>query len=350
MRPVIVINPLIAERATGMGVAGEGLRVVLPEQAVTPAPRLDAWFHRINRLRPDALRQALRFLFAQVVPGLAGRGPLLVFSSHHAPVWRTGRHVVVINDLIALRYPEQSRAQAWYYRHVLPRVVRAASRVVTLSVAVQAELAAEYPGTVAARATVIPAYSARLGEAPGAGQPMAVRRARGVLAFVGARYRHKNLGLLIAALRHEECRGLSVVVTGCRRELWTGLADLESAGRARVADHVAPAELGELYGAALALVYPSLAEGQGLPPLEAMAAGCPVICADIPVLRETCDEAAFYVDPGDGAALASLLGRLQRGELDDECARRAGLGRQRVAAFGLPGLREKWRTLLEEMA
>lgn len=350
MKRVTLINPLISERATGMGVAGEGLRLALPEGSVSPAPGLDAWFRRINRVRPAALRQVLRFLLAQVVPWLAGRGTILLFSSHHAPVWRTNRHVVIINDLIALRYPDQSSSQTWYYRRVLPRVVRAATRVVTLSRAVQAELAAEYPGTAAARATVIPAYSIRLGEALTAGHSLAARREEGRLAFVGAAYRHKNLGLLLAALQREECHPLSVTVTSCRRELWPEIAALEAAGRVRIQDYASPAELGELYGSALALVYPSLAEGQGLPPLEAMAAGCPVICADIPVLRETCGDAAFYINPADAAALAALLGRLQRGELDGECVRNAALARLRVEAFGLPALRAKWRELLEAMA
>jgi glycosyltransferase involved in cell wall biosynthesis len=350
MKRVTIINPLISERATGMGVAGEGLRLALPEEAISPAPRLDTWFRRINRVRPAALRQVLRFLFAQLVPWLAGRGTVLLFSSHHAPVWRTNRHVVIINDLIALRFPDQSPAQTWYYRRVLPRVVRAATRVVTLSHAVQAELAAEYPGTAAARATVIPAYSIRLGEAPGAGQTLAARRERGMLVFVGARYRHKNLGLLLTALQRVECRTLSVTVTSCRRELWPEIGALEAAGRVRIKDYFPPAELGELYGSALALVYPSLAEGQGLPPLEALAAGCPVICADIPVLRETCGDAAFHIDPTDAAALAGLLGRLQSGELDSECVRHAALARQRVEAFGQPALRAKWRELLEGMS
>lgn len=349
MRRVTIINPLISERATGMGVAGEGLRSALPEGSVSPAPRLDACFRWINRVRPVALRQVLRFLFAQMIPWMVERRTILLFSSHHSPVWRTNRHIVIINDLIALRFPDQSWMQTLYYRRVLPRIVRAASRVVTLSHAVKAELAAEYPGTAAAYATVIPAYSARLGEPPRAGHSMVVRRQRGTLAFVGAGYRHKNLGLLLSALQHEECCGLSVVVTACRRELWSGLADLETKGRVKVCAHASSAELGELYGSALALIYPSLAEGQGLPPLEAMAAGCPVIGADIPVLRETCGEAALYVDPGDVLALANVLGRLQRGELDDDCVQRAILGRQRVEAFSLPVLREKWRRLLEGM-
>lgn len=349
MRPVVIVNPLQAEKSTGMGVAGEGLKAVLPAHMVLPAPGIDAWFGRINRLRSASVRQALRFLLAQVVPWFTGREALILFSSHHAPVWRTGRHIVIINDLIALRHPEQSRAQTWYYRWVLPRVVRAASRVVTLSQAVRGELAAQYPGSVAACAVVIPAYSSRLGAVGDAGLSMAGRRERGVLVFIGARYAHKNFGLLLAALPRDECRQLSVVVTNCRRDLWAALAELEAAGRVKVADHVSPTELGELYRTALALVYPSFSEGQGLPPLEAMAAGCPVICADIPVLRETCGEAAFYVDPRDPVALARTLDRLQRGELDEMCARQAVVARERLAEFGLPVLREKWRALLEVM-
>jgi glycosyltransferase involved in cell wall biosynthesis len=67
------------------------------------------------------------------------------------------------------------------------------------------------------------------------------------------------------------------------------------------------AELRRLYREAAALVYVSRYEGFGLPPLEAMAEGCPVICSDIPVLRETAGDPAAYVDPDDIPALARLM-------------------------------------------
>jgi glycosyltransferase involved in cell wall biosynthesis len=313
MKRVILINPLLDDRPTGMGVAGEGLRAVLPPEMMEARPGLDRLFQRVNRVRPLLLQQILRLAAAQIVPWIAGRTSLLLFSSHHAPLWRTGRHVVVIHDLIARNFPDQSRVQWHYYRRIMPRVARSARRVVTISESMRTELTEAFPGVPVA---VIPSYSPRVEAPAGAGLSLAERQRRGVIGVVGARYPHKNLGLVIAACARLHAAGgfrPILSVAGCRRRLWPQLPALEAAGLATVLDFSSATELDELYRTSLALVYPSLAEGQGLPPLEAMAAGCPVICADIPVLRETCGGAAFYVDPRDPAALAGLLERMATG-------------------------------------
>lgn len=72
------------------------------------------------------------------------------------------------------------------------------------------------------------------------------------------------------------------------------------------------AEVTRTLAQAIALVYPSLDEGFGLPPLEAMAAGIPAVVSDIPPLREVCGDAALYFEPGDARALAKLLRQLMK--------------------------------------
>ena len=74
----------------------------------------------------------------------------------------------------------------------------------------------------------------------------------------------------------------------------------------------------------------------GLPPLEALARGCPVVCSDIPIFREVCGEAAFFVPLHDIDALASLIVKLASGELDGEIQRRVELSKERIAAYGFP--------------
>ena len=78
------------------------------------------------------------------------------------------------------------------------------------------------------------------------------------------------------------------------------------------------AELKEAYQTATMLVYPSLYEGFGLPPLEAMACGCPVVCSNTASLPEVCGEAAEYFDPTSedemAAKIAYLLGNDERRE------------------------------------
>src|SRR5207244_1385557 len=92
------------------------------------------------------------------------------------------------------------------------------------------------------------------------------------------------------------------------------------------------AELASLYRGARALAYPSLLEGFGFPPLEAMAAGVPVLCGDIPVLREVAGDAALFADPTDEAALSVALRDIAKDA--DLRARLIERGRERAAAFG----------------
>lgn len=95
--------------------------------------------------------------------------------------------------------------------------------------------------------------------------------------------------------------------------------------------YVADADLPALYSAATAFVYPSLYEGFGLPPLEAMACGTPVITSSVSSLPEVVGEAAILVDPKDVGALASALQRILKDrQLREELSRR---GRERAKLF-----------------
>jgi glycosyltransferase involved in cell wall biosynthesis len=93
---------------------------------------------------------------------------------------------------------------------------------------------------------------------------------------------------------------------------------------------IAPEDLPALYAGAIALVCPSLAEGFGLPVLEAMACGTPVVCARAGALPEVAGEAVLYVDPSDVTSITTGLDRI----LEDETLRRElssrGLARARL--------------------
>jgi glycosyltransferase involved in cell wall biosynthesis len=129
--------------------------------------------------------------------------------------------------------------------------------------------------------------------------------------YVGDAEPRKNLALLHAAM-----------------ERFTALP-LRVAGRA--GEPVDPAGLAALYAGALALVHPSVEEGFGLTPLEAMAAGVPVVAARCAAVEEVCGDAALYVDAHDPAALADRLERLLGApELRSEHVAR---GRRRAARF-----------------
>jgi glycosyltransferase involved in cell wall biosynthesis len=142
---------------------------------------------------------------------------------------------------------------------------------------------------------------------------------------------NKNLDNLIDAFQRAQLPDTALVLTG-RRYSWNGgsfngtnLAGVVQAG------HVSDAELRALYERALALTFPSRYEGFGLPPLEAMTCGCPVIISNQPALVEVAGDAALQCDPDDTAKLAHLMRQIH-----DDTALRARMieaGRARSAQF-----------------
>jgi glycosyltransferase involved in cell wall biosynthesis len=114
-------------------------------------------------------------------------------------------------------------------------------------------------------------------------------------AFAKASANLRNIQLVIAGGRPEYTNVLK------QRAKELGIQEIKFLG------YVSPSDLPTLYSAALMLLYPSLYEGFGLPPLEAMACGCPVIVCKTSSLPEVCGDAAYYIDPYDIEGMAEAL-------------------------------------------
>jgi glycosyltransferase involved in cell wall biosynthesis len=151
------------------------------------------------------------------------------------------------------------------------------------------------------------------------------------LLFVGGTEPHKNLALVSALLSSEEARPLPPLVVAGGAVHGPSLASLVREGRIRAVSGASDETLVGLYRDALALLLPSRNEGFGLPALEAMACGCPVVAARAGALPEVCGEAAVLLDPDEPAAwreaLLALLGNAARR------ARLIDAGLQRARAF-----------------
>ncbi|MFT4283772.1 MAG: glycosyltransferase family 1 protein [Protaetiibacter sp.] len=160
------------------------------------------------------------------------------------------------------------------------------------------------------------------------------------LVYMGSFMPYKNVETLARAL-HE--------LPGHRLHLLSRISDadrarleaLAPAGALVVHDGVTDAEYGELLDRALALVTMSLDEGFGLPLVEAMVRGTPVVVSDIPIFREIGGEAAVYADPRDVGAVAAAIRTLDDPE---EWARRSAAAREQAAVFDW---NRSARTLLE---
>ena len=237
-----------------------------------------------------------------------------------------GRSVVVIHDAAPLRHPGwYSRAYVAWQRLALPAIARRAWRVVTVSEFARAELtellgveAAVVPGGVDERFTP-------------AADPEPARRAhrldRPYVLCVASHTARKNLAALVPAARALAADGIDVVVAGGHRPQFAPEQGLDAL---RLLGHVDDALLPGLYAGAEAFALPSRYEGFGLPVLEAMACGTPVVAADATALPETCGGAAMLAPP-EGEAFAAALADLLGDAGARERLRAAGL--QRAAAF-----------------
>ena len=255
------------------------------------------------------------------------RAPLLLCPANLAPV-ASRRTVLVLHDAAALRHPGwYSGAYATWQRRLLPVLAARARRIVTVSEFSRGELA-ELLGADPARISVVPGgVDARFTPAADA---EAARRALGLerpyVLCVASHTARKNLGALVPAARALAAEGVELAVAGGHRPQFAAEQGLDAL---RLLGHVDDALLPGLYAGAEAFALPSLYEGFGLPVLEAMAAGTPVITTTAGALPETCGGAARLVE--DPAAFATELPALLADGAERERLRAAGL--ERAAAF-----------------
>ncbi len=223
-------------------------------------------------------------VWEQALP-LMHRG-LIYSPANTAPV--SARTIVVIHDVAAVRHPDwYSRPYAAWHNALLPRVARRARLVITVSEFSRAEIAA----TLGVDSIVIPG---------GVDERFAPGEPRDYVLTVATRIARKNLGALDAARRALAERGIDLVAVGSGR----GYMRAEDGIPGR---YVPDDELPALYAGARAFVLPSLYEGFGLPVLEAMASGVPVVASNRAALPETCGDAALLVDPEDPSAIAEAV-------------------------------------------
>lgn len=300
---------------TGKGTAvAEGMqRVKAPVNTDRPAARI-AW----EQLGFPFQARAARL---DVVHGMVNVLPEVV----HDP------SVVTVHDLSFFRYPDRlSRRRRFYLQWAVARSVRRATRVIAVSESTRNDLV-ELLGIPERTISVVPLgvdprfSSARFpGPHPLAGRPY--------ILHVGTLEPRKNIDVLIrafAGLRKTRDLPHALALVGARgwdyEPLFRLVTQLGLADHVHFADYVSVAQLPLWYTDADLFAFPSVYEGFGLPVLEAMACGLPVVTTDSSSLRELAADAALLVQPGSSEALEEAMGRI----LEDQSLR------HRLRAMGL---------------
>ncbi len=283
------------------------------------------------------------------------------FDLFHAPGYVAPKRlpcplVLTVYDLVALTHPELAkRSNALHYRWRLPRSAKAAARIIVPLDCVARQVV-ERLGVERERVRVVPlGVDARL--RPPSLDDRARVRARHRLAkpyilFVGNIEPKKNLPRLLRAFGALKRDGLphELVIAGKRGWRWRDVfalpAELGIESSVRFLGYVEEGDLAGLYGGAELFVFPSLVEGFGLPPLEAMACGTPVVTSDAEALVESTGDAAEHAPALDVAALAEAMRRVLGDAALRERLRAAGFARS--AQFAWPRAADTTRSVYRE--
>jgi glycosyltransferase involved in cell wall biosynthesis len=296
VRPLVVVDAdVLGRQRTGDETYVENLLGLLPELAggelrfAALTRRPDLVPPGVEPVHVPARFQEARMLWT-VSRALRRLGAGLAHFQHALPLSCPCPAVVTVHDLSFERDPSvMGIRDRLTFRAVVPRAARRAARVLAVSERTKQDLVELY-AIDPARIVVTPH-----GVDPIFGPGKA--REDSYLLFVGAVQRRKN-PLAVAEAAAE--LGMRLVVVGPNRD--AGLVHALEKRGADVRGYVAKEELGELYRGAAALVLPSRYEGFGLPVIEAMASGTPVVAAPDAALREIAGEAAVFVEPTQLAA------------------------------------------------
>jgi glycosyltransferase involved in cell wall biosynthesis len=354
-----LVDALLQTRAPGDEV------VLLSNQA--PAPDLARRWEAHLRIGGSSIRA---LWLQKDVPGMLAEcgADVAAFPNYVVPLAAPCRTISFVHDLAILRTPQLF---TWRKRVVtqalLAQSVLSAAAVATVSEASRRDII-ERLGVSPERVILLPGAAHPSCGPVAASEIAAVRARHGLnrpyLLTVGTIEPRKNLLTLLAAFDEMRARmapqsgagadeaDLDLVVVGGRgwrdRHLLDELKSRTTLGRVRWLGYIPENDLIALYGGARLFVYPSRLEGFGLPVLEAMSCGAPVVASDVAALREVAGDAAVFVPPGDVTALhqaiAGLLGDPARAE------RMRARGFERAQNFSWPSTAERLWKLAEAVA
>ena len=281
------------------------------------------------------------------------RADLVHFTFPQQPIWYRGRAVTTIHDLTTLRFNNPAknllvfRLKQRVYSYVIKRAVRQSAAVLVASQFVKADVA-QFTGVDPDKITVTYEAADPIAEPA---QPLPALVGKQFIMYVGRPTPHKNLERLIGAYKQLRAQqpGLLLVLAGKKDANYRQIeAKIQAGGLKGVVftDFVSEGQLRWLYENCAAYVFPSLSEGFGLPGLEAMQHGAPVVSSNATCLPEIYGQAAHYFDPLSVQAMANAINEI----LTDNNLRQKLIvaGRAQAAKYSWQRLAEQTLAVYEQ--
>lgn len=237
------------------------------------------------------------------------RSRLLFSPIPEAPLYSNCRYIVTVHDFIPLRFPRLSPLTP-YHRYYIPQVLRQAQHIICNSNATASDII-DFCQIPASKITPIPlAYDASHFRTE---DSISDRPNRPYFLYIGRHDPHKNLPRIVAAFAAmPKCHDYELWLAGTPDRRYTPKlkAQIEFRGitqQVKFLDYVPYSDLPKMLRNAIALVFPSLWEGFGIPVLEAMACGTPVITSNLSSLPEVAGDAAILVNPYNTQEISAAM-------------------------------------------
>jgi glycosyltransferase involved in cell wall biosynthesis len=336
----MTLEPCVNLRTLGYGITG------VQRYLLSLLPHMPS---ELKSVKPSRALQGIKgHLWEQLYLPTQLQRRLLWSPGNTGPVGLS-RQVLTVHDIASLDHPEWfERKFALWYAALLPRLINKVRAIITVShfskerivrlTRVRPESVHVIHNGVDRRFCPVDSNTVtQVRTGFGLNSPY--------LLFVGSLEPRKNLKMLLEAWQLGGFDGATLAVVGASGHLFRKLEFDSIPEGVRLLGRAEDEALPALYSGAAGFVYPSIYEGFGLPPLEAMACGCPVAVSDIPAHREVCDETAMYFDrfsPKDISSKLDWLLRLDnssRALLAEQGLHRAALYNWQSAAS------ETWRIL-----
>ncbi len=279
---------------------------------------------------------------------------LVISTTTHGSFFAKNQ-IITIHDLLSIRFNTISPHQRFYFKNLLPFMMAKCKCVIAISETTKKDII-KYLGYPEEKIHVI--YNGydktKFNLSDTVSNIIANKYSvKNYFLAIGPNYPHKNFEILLAAydkLSNTEKLNHPLVIVGGKQPYLSQIKqlalDLNLQTSVQFLDYVPDNLMPAIYKEAVALVFPSLYEGFGMPPLEAMACGCPVIASNTAAVMEVCENAALYINPYNPKSITQALQKLIYNPILLNQLKEKGLKQAQKFSWDLTA--QKLKTLIEE--